>query len=142
MPSAASDAEPTLRLWLKQSAARYLDIEIAGRTLGGRHGEAMQRPRAFQLLGSVLVIRFAGTERMVVTRPSGLRIGPDGDLVIRRADDVRFGWHYYGRPRLPENWCEEVYRRRAGKIEFVRLGPLLPRAGSFPIPETPMVHLV
>jgi hypothetical protein len=142
MPIAASDAEPTLRLWLKQSAARYFDIEIAGRTFGGRHGEAMQRPRAFQLLGSVLLIRFAGTERLVVTRPSGLRIGADGDLVIRRADDVRFGWHYYGPPRVPENWCEEIYRRRGRRIEFARLGPLQPRAETFTLADQAMVRLV
>lgn len=142
MPSAPTDPEPTLRQWMKQSAARYFDIEIAGRTFGGRHGEAMQRPEAYQLLGSILLIRFAGTERLLVTRPSGLKIGADGDLVIRGADDVRFAWHYYGRPRLPENWCEEIYRRRAGKIEFVRLGPLLPRAGTFSISNMPMVHLI
>ena len=76
MPYATSDAEPTLRLWLKQSAVRSFDIEIAGRTLGGRHGEAMQRPRAYQLLGSVLLIRFAGTERLVVTRPPASGSGP------------------------------------------------------------------
>lgn len=142
MSPAVDEAARTLRLWLKRSSARYFDVEVAGRTFGGRHGEAMQRPTSFQLVGSVLDIRFEGGERLVVTRPSGLRIGDDGDLVIRRADDVRFSWPYYGRPRRPENWCEEIYRRRPGRIEFARLGPLLPRAETLSLPGTLRVHLI
>lgn len=142
MAPAVDEVARTLRMWLKRSSARHFDVEVAGRTFGGRHGEAMQRPTSFQLVGSVLAIRFDRGERLVVTRPSGLRIGDVGDLVIRRAADVRFGWPYYGRPRRPENWCEEIYRRGAGTIEFARLGPLLPRAETLSLPGTLRVHLI
>ncbi len=111
MATGPGKIELTIRRWRKQSSGRYFDVEIAGRIFGGRHGEAMQRPTTFQLVGRMLLIRFDGSERLALTRPSRVRIGRAGDLVIGGADDVRFGWHDYGRPRRPENWCEEIYLR-------------------------------
>jgi hypothetical protein len=37
-------------------------------------------------------------------------------FIIRRADRVEWGWFYYGRPQLPENWFEERHWQEDGRI--------------------------
>jgi hypothetical protein len=123
--------EDVISSWIAASRERHFDIIIAGRTFGGRHGEAMQTPVAYQIVGAILVVRFMGAERLAVSDPSGPSIGHDGELVIRDGSEARFSWFYYGRPQLPQNLCEDVYQKLGKGIVFTRIGPLFPTTVSF-----------
>jgi|YNPNPStandDraft_1061719.scaffolds.fasta_scaffold213042_1 hypothetical protein len=119
-----------LEKWFREQQGKYVEIIIAGRVFGGRVGESPQRVRAFQWLGDALCVRFETTERLVIVGIKDISIG-DYDALIISAEDARFGWHYYGKPQSPENWCEEIYRRQDNIVKFVRLGPLLPGTEIF-----------
>ncbi len=123
--------EKLLSTWLDQAKESRHDIIICGQFIGGRHGESMQRPVATQLLGPILVVRFDGTERLVITDPSGIRLGDFQELIISSANDARYGWHYYGRPQSPENWIEKIYRKRNNEIQLIRTGNLKPKLETF-----------
>lgn len=84
-----------------------------------------------QIVGPVVVIRFATTERLVITDPSQARIGEYGELIIPNALDVRFGWHYYGEPQSPENWCEIIYRRDGSQVTYISTGSSRPGVEVF-----------
>jgi len=114
-----------LEKWFRKKQGQYVEIIIAGRVLGGRVGESPQKVRAIQLIGDVLLVRFETTERLVVAGITDMSIG-DYDALVIAAEDACFGWHYYGRPQSPDNWCEGIYRRQNNAVKFVRLGPLKP----------------
>jgi hypothetical protein len=136
------DIEAVLDRWLGTKQDSYIDLIIADRVFGGRLGESPQRPTAFQMVGPVLAIRFDSTERLTVAHPSGARVGSSGELIIPDALDVRFGWHYYGRPQIPANWCEEIYWRDANRVELVRTGPLHPETQVFRYKGSEFVKLL
>lgn len=122
LPMTATNA---LEEWFAEHRDQYLDLIIAGRIFGGRHGESMQQPRAYDFDDSVLQIRFATTEQLIVHNPSGFQRGEYGQLIIPRATRAVFGWHYYGRDQTSENWCEEIYESKDGRIQLTRTGPLM-----------------
>ena len=104
---------------------------IAGRVFGGRLQESPQTLRELVVGEDSFTLGFAGTETLVVRNPSGFVLGEHGQLIVPNADEARFGWHYYGRPQVPENCCQETYRRRGNRVELVREGPLLPGEEEF-----------
>jgi hypothetical protein len=115
-----------LEKWFAEQRDQYVDVMIAGRIFGGRHGESMQQVRGCRFDGSVLTIQFATTEQLIVDQPSDFHRGRSGQLIVPHARRAAFGWHYYGRDPIPENWCEEIYEVRGDQVQFTRTGPLLP----------------
>lgn len=136
------DVHSLLTRWLESAREGHHDIIIAGEFIGGRHGEAMQRPVAFQLVGAILVIRFDGTERLTVSDPEGIGLGEWGELQISRGSEARYGLHYYGRPQTPENWIEAIYRIREDMVEIITTGPLLAGVRTIPLPDISFVRIV
>ena len=136
------DVHSLLTRWLESAREGHHDIIIAGEIIGGRHGEAMQRPVAFQLMGAILVIRFDGTERLTVSDPGGIGLDEWGGLQISRASEARYGHHYYGRPQTPENWIETIFRNRKEMVEIITLGSLLAGVRTIPLPDNPFVRIV
>lgn len=155
-----------LDAWLASARGRSFDVVLAGKIFGGRPGEAPQWPEAYERVADGLALQFGGgrdvlmterdgsrhplrqggTERLVVIRPAGISAGPDGSLAVARAEEARFGWHYYGRAQTEENWCEHRYRLREREVEREVTGPC--REGRrqasperFPLPEGPLVLL-
>lgn len=115
--------------WLARRR-RPVDLSFFGYWFAGRPGESPQTPRSCRGEGNTLVIEFAPTERLTIIEPDGTRIGEEesdgATLIIPTARQATFGWHYYGRERTPENWCEETYIDRGVMLEIVRTGPLMP----------------
>jgi hypothetical protein len=130
-----------LAAWFGKSRGAYLDVILAGRVFGGRHGESPQQPRDYAYEGQTLRVWFAGTELLTVAEPTDFVLGKDGQLIVPRARTATFGWHYYGRPQTPENWCEEVYELSGDKVLMKRTGPLLPTEEEFPLQGERLVEL-
>ena len=128
--------------WFAEKRGSYVDVIIAGRVFGGRHGESPQQPQACEFDGSALRIGFGTTEQLIVDQPSGFQRGRDGELVIPYAARAVFGWHYYGRKQTPENWCEEIYEVNDGRIQLTRRGPLMPGVERFAYSGTRFVELL
>lgn len=84
-------ASNALEEWFADHRDQYVDLIIARRIFGGRHGESMQQPRACDFDGSVLQIRFATTEQLTIDNPSGFQRGEFGQLIIPRATRAVFG---------------------------------------------------
>ena len=131
-----------LREWLSSNQGKYVDVIIAGRVIGGRLQESPQTPRELVVGDDSFTLRFATTEILVVRNPSGFVLGEYGQLIVPDADEARFGWHYYGRPQVPENWCQEIYRRRGKKVELVREGSLHPGEEGFQYSGEKFVELL
>lgn len=110
--------------WFDSLQGRWVSVVLAGRIIGGRYGESPQTPRAYSYAAGTLRIEFATTELLTVERPSDVQQRGDGSLIIPQADSATFGWHYYGRPQTPENWCEMRYRREGDKYCFEQSGPI------------------
>lgn len=123
--------DSVLIAWFSRHRGRPLDVSIAGRIFGGRPGESWQTPRSWSLQHSTLKIQFATTETLIVREPSAIRIGERDELIVPCAAEARFGWHYYGRPRTPDNWCEEVYKLTDSIVDLTRTGPLMPGVERF-----------
>ena len=98
-----------LTKWFASHKGQCVDVVVAGRVFGGRYGESPQLVRQYELTDMGVIIRFETTEVLTVVNPSMFTLGDHGHLIVPRADEVVFGWHYYGRPQSPENWCEERY---------------------------------
>jgi|SRR5579871_1754493 len=141
------------RAWLSGAPFDQVDVEIAGQIFGGRPGEAPQRPRSHEWEGDTLRMAFNTTESLVVRGPSGIELGSIGGvadggvLIIPEAREVRWGWHYYGRPETPENWCVLTYRFADGQVTKEVTGPtrsaieaaqVLPRAGAAAVRLVPL----
>ena len=135
------NATDTLKEWFADHRKRYLDVIIAGRIFGGRHGESMQCPTGYDCDETVLAIRFATTERLIVDHPSDVQRGEFGQLIIPHATKAVFGWHYYGREQTPENWCEETYESHDNGMQLTRTGPLMPGVEQIQCSGEPFVEL-
>ncbi|MES4793329.1 MAG: hypothetical protein C4321_10435, partial [Chloroflexota bacterium] len=72
-------------------------------------------------------VRIGGPERLTVGRPADVFVTVTGELVVTDAERVEFGWHYYGRLQTDQNWCDLVYQRREGQVEFDVTGPIRDR---------------
>jgi hypothetical protein len=156
-----ADLAAALDRWLANARERDFDVILAGKVFGGRPGEAPQRPEAFTLTDEGFVLRFGGaymttlteqdgsrrtypqrgTETLTVLHPTAVQITPAGELIVPRAAEARFGWHYYGRPQIPENWCEVTYRLSGEAVEVTRAGPSAAASLSFPLAGTAFVRL-
>lgn len=130
-----------LQSWFARRKGDRLDLCFGGRIFGGRPGESPQELKACQRVGPALVFSFATTERLVVLDPATVELGEQDSLIVPKASEVRFGWHYYGRPQLPENWCEEIYRPDGDGLQLVRLGALLPGVERFPAHGAPVLRI-
>jgi hypothetical protein len=97
-----------LDAWLLRCEGTSFDLVIAGRHFGGRAGESPQKLREACLDATSLIIRFEPTELLTVVRPRAVAIGRGGDLTVRDAAEVAFGWHFYGRGLSPESWCVQT----------------------------------
>ena len=120
-----------LQEWFSSNQGKYVDVIIAGRAFGGRLQESPQTPCELAVGEDSFTLRFAATETLEVKNPSGFVLGEYGQLIVPDADEARFGWHYYGRPQVPESWCQEIYKRRGSKVELVRQGSLQPGEEEF-----------
>jgi hypothetical protein len=157
-----------LASWLGTAAGRRFDVDIAGRPLGGKRGETPLTPREFAIADRGFTLQFGGgrmvtihnvpgvgtatvqvggTEVLEVTTPAGVSVLGSGDLLVQNAAAVRFGWHYYGRPQTPENWCVDTYTLQGAVIRREHSGPLPPRLEGacteiLPYPAGPFIHLI
>ena len=122
--------QSTLEQWFSENQERPVCLCTWGHWFGGRAGEAMFKPAGFEISGDDLIIQFDPTERLVVYRPKGFSVSRrdpcNSALEIATAQSATFGWHYYGRKQVPENWCEETYSDENGMLKIERTGPLLP----------------
>ncbi len=134
--------ETILRQWFERHRGKYLDVIIAGRTFGGRHGESPQAPRECEFENGELLIQFSTTERLTVFAPSDFMLGKYDQLIVPCAARAVFGWHYYGRDATPENWCEEAYELDNGTVRLTRTGPLNPGTESFEYGDDRFVELL
>jgi hypothetical protein len=137
-------AAARLRTWVERYRGSYFDLLIAGRCFGGRAGESPQRLANASIEDGTLVVRFEPTEQLTVVRPSALEIGRRGDLTVPDAAEVSFGWHFYGRPQIPENWCIHTYQLGGPTVICRTTGPIagyLPAQEQFARQRAAMVHL-
>jgi hypothetical protein len=128
--------------WFTSQRGQPHDLVFAGRIFGGRYGESPQYPRDFEFDGRTLSMRFQTTELLSIVEPYGVMLGKQGQLLIRRAKSARFGWHYYGRPPLPENWCEETYLLTNHEVTMRRTGPLSPTEERFELVAVNFVEII
>ncbi|MEL7500769.1 MAG: hypothetical protein AAFN77_24465 [Planctomycetota bacterium] len=127
--------------WFSEHRNQFLDVIIAGRVFGGRHGESPQSLRELEFDGSTVLIRFATTETLTIETPSAFLRGEYGQLIIPHASRIVFGWHYYGRDPKPENWCELIYEASSNQIQLTRTGPLMPGITQFNYTDNRIVEL-
>jgi len=114
--------------WIAAHSGKYVDVVMAGQVVGGRYGESPQCICSASIGEAAFRVQFAPSEILSVENPVGFECLPNG-LFIRQATKLVFGWHYYGRPKTLENWCEQHYEFENGKVSFYAKGPLLSRAG-------------
>ena len=131
----------TLSMWFQQQSGKWLDLVVAGRVFGGRHGESPQRPRGYRYDARSLLIYFNTTEVLKIVEPDDFVFGEYGQFIVPRAKVVSFGWHYYGRPPTAEYRCEEIYRWVGNMVEMSHTGPLMPCEERFPFQSGPFVEL-
>jgi hypothetical protein len=134
--------EPTIDKWLDARRNSYVEVIIAGRIFGGRHGESPQQPTAYSVCGNRVTIQFGTTERLVITDPSAFSTGNDGQLIVFTASHVSWGWHYYGRPQTVDNWCVESFAVAGVSITLERTGPLMPGTERFQFNGSHLVELL
>jgi hypothetical protein len=161
------DYAPQLERWLASARGQRFDTVIAGRFLGGKPGETPLAPQEYAITDSGFTIRFGGgnvanitnpatgevtpvriggTEVLEVVAPQGVEATSGGELVVGRAEAVRFGWHYYGRPQTDENWCVGSWTLQGTSVLWDVSGPQPPRVRehlpeSFPYPGVPFLRL-
>lgn len=115
----------TFKEWFKNHKDKYINVEIAGEIFGGRYGESPQLVRDYEIIEPNIKIYFGPSEILIITNPSSVMIGRDNELIVDKAEQVIFGWHYYGRSRIPENWCTETYElKENGFVECNLNGPI------------------
>jgi len=130
-----------IKKWVEENKENGVDVVIAGRVFGGRHGESPQTPKEFSYVDAVLEIQFNTTELLTIINPSDIILGEYEQLLIPDASKVAWGWHYYGRPQVDENWCEEIYKRQGERIELHRTGPLMPGQETFLYSDNSFIEL-
>jgi hypothetical protein len=112
-------------VWFNNHKDKYINIEIAGEIFGGRYGESPQSVRDYEVSEQNITIYFESSERLIITNPSSLMIGSRNELCIDKAEKVFFGWYFYGRSRIMENWCTETYDlKEDGQVIFNLSGPI------------------
>ncbi|MHA1954040.1 MAG: hypothetical protein ACW96U_08850 [Candidatus Heimdallarchaeaceae archaeon] len=114
------EIEKVLEKWFKLKP-EYCNIEIAGRSFGGRYGESLQDPESFFIGSDILRINFHRYEILTIVKPEGVKLVEGDELVISSAKEVRFGWFYYGGDIKSVNWCEEIYRIQKDHIQFISI---------------------
>jgi hypothetical protein len=132
----------TVQAWVAANSGRGVDVELAGRVFGGRHGESPQMPRAVLLQDDGFSIRFGTTEELALVRPAKIDVGPDGDLIIGTAARAIWAWHYYGRPQVPENRCRETFTPVGEHVEVSSEGPSKSGVERWLLGAAPLVRLV
>ena len=130
-----------LKKWCEVNKDNYIDVIIAGRVFGGRHGESPQLPRAFSYKDDILKVKFSTTGHLTVINPTNFILGQYSQLLIPVASKAVWGWHYYGRPKTEENWCEEIYNLHGKTIEFQRSGALMPSSETFIYNDNKFIEL-
>ena len=131
-----------IKKWVEANKGNGIDIVIAGRVFGGRHGESPQIPKEFSYVDEILKMQFNTTELLTIINPSDIVLGEYEQLIIPNASEVVWGWHYYGRPQIDENWCEEIYKHQGDKIELDRTGPLMPGRETFSYNDNSFIELL
>ena len=109
--------------WLLANRYKEFSIVIGGHIFGGRYGESPQNPKSLERTDDILKFYFNTTEKLIIKKPK-LIFSFFGNLCVPFASEVIWGWHYYGHDQIPENWCEEVYRRKGFEISVTRKGPI------------------
>jgi len=116
-------ANPSLLTdWVARQGQRWLDLWLMGLVFGGRPGESPLVITNCEIDGARVHLTFDHDERLTVVGASGF-LTADGGLTIPRADEVRFGWYYYGRPQSAENWSETRYVRDGERVSITTTGP-------------------
>jgi len=108
--------------WVSARAGAYADVVIADRVFGGRYGESPQRISSASWFDTDLRIEFDPSEVLTITGAENFHIQAE-ELIVPKANQVVFGWHYYGGPRTQENWCELRYVFSGGKVSITTVGP-------------------
>jgi hypothetical protein len=131
-----------IEMWFATNRGRWCDLEFGGRVFGGRYGESPQMPRSFSWMNATLRIDFGTTERLELESPHGIGINRLGALVVRDASEVRWSWHYYGRPQTPENLCIETYRRDRDTVQKIISSPLKRETACWSLAAQPLVVIL
>lgn len=119
------DRLSALVAWFNNHKGKYITVEIAGEIFGGRYGESPQLVRDYEVTDQNITIYFESSERLTITNPSSLMVGSSNELFIDKAEKVLFGWYFYGRSQIPENWCTETYElKEDGQVIFNLAGPI------------------
>ena len=69
-----------------------------------------------QAIEDKLVLKFNEGERLTIWSPVNAFVASDTTLTFGSASRVRWEWHYYGRPKVPENLVFLEYEVQDGKI--------------------------
>lgn len=118
--------------WFNNHKGRHINIEIAGEIFGGRYGESSQLVCDCEFSERNITIYFDTSETLIITNPSSLVIGSGNELLVDKAEQVFFGWYYYGRSRILENWCTATYAlKENGQVIFNLNGPISSHVASY-----------
>ena len=128
--------------WLDANCDRFVDVTIAGRIFGERHGESPQTPRRWTHTDTTVTIHFGTTEILTVTHPDSFTLGEHSQLMVPRAETVLWGWHYYGRPQIDDNWCTELFSVDGNLVTLERNGPLMPGVERFDFSGANLLELL
>ncbi|HYH03256.1 MAG TPA: hypothetical protein VEC37_09155 [Bacillota bacterium] len=134
-----------LNQWYELRKGEGVDLEMFGGIFGGRIGEATQQVESFSFADNRLEFRFNPTEQLEIINPQGVTL-ERCRLVIARADEVRWGWHYYGNPKTDENWCTIQYIVKEDHIDWTVTGKINHSEGpvtqgQMPLGDKPAVVL-
>ncbi len=114
--------EDTLPIWLQAASRRDFTLVVAGRTSGIFRGAVTHRPYALRVIGRNLILEFEDAGILTITDPSGIRVGPNGGLLVRNAREVRFAMDGPGPPNEARRACEELFQRVGPVVHFRRRG--------------------
>jgi len=114
--------EDILSAWLCASIDRHFLLVIADRISGVHDEKGKHRPVAYQVVGSIVIIEFDGSERLTISNATDVIMRPNGELVVRDASEARFAWYSHGDPQVAPKLCEEIFRKVGRGVEFSRTG--------------------
>jgi hypothetical protein len=111
--------------WFNNNRGKHINIEIAGEIFGGRYGESPQLVYDFEISEQKIKIYFEPSEKLIITNPSLVMMGSDNELIVSKSAQVEFGWHFYGKLRIQENWCTVTYDLKENDlVEYKCTGPI------------------
>ena len=120
------DMEDVLLAWFRASRDRQFLLMIAGR-LSGIHGwKRTHIPVAYQVTDTTTIIHFDGSEYLTVSDAADASIGPNGELFIGNASEVRFTWRS---EKDSSKECEEILSKVGRVISFSRKDDLYTTTG-------------